>query len=71
MNDFKALQLKCPTLSLGTPAPQKAFQTFTTTTAGLLLLQPQITTHAFTYASGPVARPSASVLFTGLGLRYR
>ncbi|KAL7881112.1 hypothetical protein SRHO_G00033660 [Serrasalmus rhombeus] len=62
-----------PTWSLGTPAPQTAFQTFTATPAGLHLLQPirhpQLTDYAFTYASGPVARPSASVLCTGLGAR--
>ncbi|KAL7832455.1 hypothetical protein AOLI_G00300030 [Acnodon oligacanthus] len=30
---------------------------------------PQFTAHAFSYTSGPVARPSASALFTGLGAR--
>ncbi|KAL6459464.1 hypothetical protein MHYP_G00329360 [Metynnis hypsauchen] len=45
------------------------------TPAGLHLLQPirhpQFTAYTFTYASGPVARPSASALYTGLGLCYR
>ncbi|KAL7857951.1 hypothetical protein AOLI_G00180530 [Acnodon oligacanthus] len=55
-----------PRRSLGTPSPQKAFQTITATPTTLLLLQPlrgpQFTAHAFTYPSGPVACPSASVL---------
>ncbi|KAL7869602.1 hypothetical protein AOLI_G00135900 [Acnodon oligacanthus] len=51
----------CPTLSLGTTVPQRAFQTFTATPADLHLLQPirrpQLNAYAFTYFFGPHRLP--------------
>ncbi|KAL7829486.1 hypothetical protein AOLI_G00303710 [Acnodon oligacanthus] len=51
----------CPTWSLVTPAPQRAFQTFTATPTN------QFTTYPFSYVSGLVTHPSPSALYTGLG----
>ncbi|KAL7858826.1 hypothetical protein AOLI_G00189280 [Acnodon oligacanthus] len=61
-----------PKWSLGKPALQRAFQTFTATPADLHLLKPihcpQLTAYAFTCVSGLVACPSASALYKGLSL---